>query len=70
MKVWILRNFLEVFNWYCVLVPVVMIYAAKRTRKERRRNIETVMGKQRCGEEGADYYFSLLHNHWQLQDRA
>ncbi|RCN31524.1 integral membrane protein, Sra family, partial [Ancylostoma caninum] len=37
------------FNWYCVLVPVVMIYAVKRHLAERQRKIETVMGEQVVG---------------------
>ncbi|PIO74866.1 hypothetical protein TELCIR_03114 [Teladorsagia circumcincta] len=60
-----LATLVYIFNWYCVLVPVVMIYAAKQTRTERRRKIDSVMEKQVFGEEGSDYYFALLKDQWQ-----
>ncbi|VDO10209.1 unnamed protein product [Haemonchus placei] len=60
-----LATFVYIFNWYCVLVPMVMIYAAKQTRTQRRRKIDSVMEKQVFGEEGSDYYFALLKDQWQ-----
>ncbi|KAK5969348.1 hypothetical protein GCK32_017328 [Trichostrongylus colubriformis] len=62
-----LATLVYIFNWYCVLVPVVMIHAAKQTRTERRRKIDSVMEKQVFGEEGSDYYFALLRNQWQQE---
>ncbi|KAK6041687.1 hypothetical protein COOONC_20809 [Cooperia oncophora] len=60
-----LATLVYIFNWYCVLVPVVMIYAVKQTRTERRRKIDSVMEKQVFGEEGSEYYFALLRDQWQ-----
>ncbi|EYC36037.1 hypothetical protein Y032_0942g3148 [Ancylostoma ceylanicum] len=53
------------FSWYCVLVPVVMIYAVKRHLAERQRKIDTVMREQVVAEERSDYYFKLLKNQWE-----
>ncbi|KAK6024226.1 integral membrane protein [Ostertagia ostertagi] len=60
-----LATLVYIFNWYCVLVPLVMIYAAKQTRTKRRRKIDSVMEKQVFGEEGSEYYFALLKDQWQ-----
>ncbi|CAJ0600605.1 unnamed protein product [Cylicocyclus nassatus] len=53
-----------IFNWYCVLVPAVMIYAVRRHRMKRQKKIDNVMGQQVAGEEGSDYYFQLLQTQW------
>lgn len=65
-----LASLVYIFNWYCVLVPLVMIYAAKRTRTKRRQKINSVMEKQIFGEEASDYHFKLLENHWQQEAKS
>ncbi|KJH52728.1 hypothetical protein DICVIV_01072 [Dictyocaulus viviparus] len=61
----VLGTLAYIFNWYCVLVPVVMIRAVKYVRVERRRKIESVLRKEAIGEERAEYYFMLLNDQWQ-----
>ncbi|KAJ1369157.1 hypothetical protein KIN20_030560 [Parelaphostrongylus tenuis] len=60
-----LGNLAHIANWYCVIVPVVMIHAARKVRSERRRKIDSILQKQVHGEEGANTYFNLLNSQWQ-----
>ncbi|KAK6750408.1 hypothetical protein RB195_002405 [Necator americanus] len=62
-----LATLVYLFNWYCLLVPVVMIYAVKRRRSERQRQIDNVIGQQISGEEASNYYFRLLKNQWEQE---
>uniref|UniRef100_A0A0K0D3K5 G-protein coupled receptors family 1 profile domain-containing protein n=1 Tax=Angiostrongylus cantonensis TaxID=6313 RepID=A0A0K0D3K5_ANGCA len=55
----------QIYNWYCVVVPVIMIQAVKQLRVDRRRKIGSILRKQVVGEEGTEYYFTLLKNQWQ-----
>ncbi|KAE9420152.1 hypothetical protein Angca_008911, partial [Angiostrongylus cantonensis] len=60
-----LANLAYIYNWYCVVVPVIMIQAVKQLRVDRRRKIGSILRKQVVGEEGTEYYFTLLKNQWQ-----
>ncbi|VDM55134.1 unnamed protein product [Angiostrongylus costaricensis] len=54
----------QIYNWYCVVVPVVMIQAVKQVCVDGRQKIDSILRKQVVGEEGAEHYFTLLKNQW------